>query len=95
MTNDELLRSWAVEAWKKEVLKNMPSARLVRQLKAGQRESKKSLASARRSMAAQQASTQRKLNQRLADIARTAVERRQAIDREFEAKRWDLITRSL
>jgi len=95
MTHDELLRSWAVEAWKKEVLKNMPTSKAVRQIKAGQRESRKALASARRSMAASQAATQRKLHQRQADIERTFRERREASDREFEQKRWDLIARSL
>jgi len=95
MTNDELFRDWGVEAWKKEVLKNMPAAKAVRQLKAGRVESRKALASARRSLAAQQASNQRKLNQRLEDIVRVSLLRREAIDREFEAKRWDCITRSL
>jgi len=91
MTNDELLRSWAVEAWKKEVLKNMPAAKAVRQLKAGRVESRKALASARRSLAAQQASNQRKLNQRQAAIAREFRERREASDREFEERRWRLL----
>jgi len=93
MTND-VFRDWAVEAWKKEVLKNMPSAKAARQLKAAQRESRKALASARRSMAASQAATQRKHDQRLRDIERESRERREVRDREFEAKRWDLITRS-
>jgi len=83
--------AWAVEAWKKEVLKNMPSAKAVRQLKAGRVESRKALASARRSLDARQASHQRKLNQRLENIARAFRERREASDREFEQKRWDLL----
>jgi len=90
MTND-VFRDWAVEAWQKEVLKNMPSAKAARKIKASQRESRKALASARRSLAAQQASTQRKLNQRLADIAQVSRSRQEASDREFERKRWDLI----
>jgi len=93
MTND-VFRDWAVEAWQKEVLKNMPSAKAARKIKAGQRESRKALASARRSIAASQAATQRKLNQRLADIERESRERWEAIDREFEKRRWDLLTRS-
>lgn len=93
MTNE--FHDWAVEAWKKEVLKNMPAAKAARQLKVGQRESRKALASARRSLAAQQASIQRKLNQRLADIARVAGERERIRDAEMERKRWDFITRSL
>jgi len=90
MTND-VFRDWAVEAWQKEVLKNMPSAKAARKIKAGQRESRKALASARRSMAAQQASHQRKLNGRLENIAREFRERREVRDREFEQRRWDLL----
>jgi len=94
MTNDEF-RAWAMQAWVKEVTKNLPTAKAARQLKADSRESRKALASARRSMAAQQASNQRKLNQRQIDIERTFRERREARDRELEEKRWDLIARSL
>jgi len=90
MINDEL-QAWAVEAWKKEVLKNLPAAKASRQLKVSQRESKKAMVSARRSLAASQASSQRKLNQRLADIERVSRERREVLDREFEEKRWALI----
>jgi len=49
MTNDPL-RAWAIEAWKKEVLRNLPSARAARQFKASQRESMKAMARARRSL---------------------------------------------
>jgi len=91
MTNDPL-RAWAIEAWKKEVLRNMPSVKLARQFKASQRESKKAWDRARRSLAASQASSQRKLNQRLADLERASRERREALDRELEEKRWNLLT---
>jgi len=84
-----------VQAWVKEVTRNMPTAKAARQLKADGRESRKALASARRSMAAQQAATQRKLHERQADIERTFRERREVRDREFEERRWDLIARSL
>jgi len=90
MTNEEL-RAWAMQAWVKEVTRNMPTVKAVRQLKADSRESRKALASARRSMAAQQASNQRKLHQRQADIERTFRERREVRDRELEEKRWDLL----
>jgi len=91
MTNDELLRAWAVKAWEKEVTRNMPAARLVRQLKADGRESRKAWASARRSMAAQQASNQRKLNERQIAIEREFRERERIRDAEMERKRWDLL----
>jgi len=86
-----VFRDWAVEAWKKEVLKNLPAVKAARQLKAGQRESRKALAQALRSLAAQQASTKRKLNTRLAEIEREFRGRREAQDREFEERRWALI----
>jgi len=86
MTND-VFRDWAVEAWKKEVLKNRPAAKAARQLKVGQRESRKALGQARRSLAAQQASTKRKLNTRLAEIEQEFRFRREARDREFEQRR--------
>jgi len=89
--SEDDLRAWAVKAWEREVLKNMPTAKAARQLKAGQRESRKALARVRRSLAAQQASNQRKLNQRQADIEREFRERREASDREFEERRWDVL----
>jgi len=91
MTNDELLRAWAVKAWEKEVTRNMPVAKAARQLRADGRESRKAWASARRSMAAQQASNQRKLHQRQADIEREFRERERNRDREFEERRWDVL----
>jgi len=89
--NREEYAAWAVEAWKKEVLKNMPVVKAARQLKADGRELRKALASARRSMAAQQAANQRKLHQRQAAIAREFRERERIRDAELEEKRWDLL----
>jgi len=89
--SEDDLRAWAVKAWEREVLKNMPVAKAARQLKADGRESRKALASARRSLAASQASNQRSFRQRQADIEREFRERREASDREFEQRRWDLL----
>jgi len=69
-----------MQAWEKEVIRHSPGAKLARQLKASQRESGKALARARRSLAASQASSQRKLNQRLVDLERASRERREALD---------------
>jgi len=91
MTNDEL-RTWAMKAWEKEVVRNSPGAKASRSLRASLSQSRKDMARARRSLAAQQAASQRKLNQRLADIERVARDRREASDRELEEKRWQLIT---
>jgi len=89
--SEDDLRAWAVKAWEREVLKNMPVAKAARQLKASQRESKKALVSARRSLAASQASTQRKLNQRQAAIELEFAARRASRDREFEERRWAVL----
>jgi len=90
MTNEEL-RAWAMRTWQKEVMRNLPAAKAVRQLKVSLSQSRKDMARARRSLAASHAASQRKLNQRLADIERAAREAREARDREFEEKRWALI----
>jgi len=90
MTNDEL-RTWAMKAWEKEVIRNSPGAKAGRSLRASLSQSKKDMARARRSLAASQASSKRKLNQRLADLERVARDRREASDRELEEKRWQLI----
>jgi len=93
MINDEL-QAWAMQAWQKEVLKNMPAAKAARQLKDGQRESRKVLGRAQKSFSAQQASTKRMLNTRLAEIEQEFRDRREAQDREFEERRWALIVDS-
>jgi len=83
--------AWVQAAWEREVTRNMPVAKAARQLKAGRVESRKSLASARRSMVASQAATQRKLHQRQAAIEREFRERERIRDAEMERKRWDLL----
>jgi len=90
MTNEEF-SAWALKAWESEVLKNLPATKARRAGQAGQRESSKALARARRSLAAQQASTKRKLNTRLAEIEQEFRDRREAQDREFEERRWQLL----
>jgi len=90
MTNEEL-QAWAVQAWKKEVLKNLPAAKASRSLRVSLSQSRKDMARARRSLAASQASSQRKLHQRLAAIERVSRERREALDREFEERRWRIL----
>jgi len=90
MTNDEL-RTWAMKAWEKEVIRNLPAAKAARQLKASQVASRKALGRARRSLLAQQASTRRKLDKRASEIEQEFRGRREASDRELEEKRWQLL----
>jgi len=89
--NREEYAAWVQAAWVKDVMHKTPGAKLARQLKAGQRESKKAWGRARRSMAAAQASSKRKLNQRLAELERESRDRREALAREFEEKQWALL----
>jgi len=90
MIND-LFRAWALEQLEGHMRRNMPVVKMARQLKVSQRESKKAMVRARRSLAASHAATQRKLNQQLSDLERESRERREVTDREFEERRWDLI----
>jgi len=90
MINDEL-RAWAMKAWEAEVVRNLPATKARRAGQVAQRESNKALARVRRSLAAQQASTKRKLNTRLAEIEQEFRDRREAQDREFEERRWQLL----
>jgi len=89
--NREEYAAWVQAAWEKDVMKRTPGAKASRSLRASLSQSKKDMARARRSLAASQASSRRKLNQDLADIERTSRERREASDRELEEKRWQLI----
>jgi len=90
MTHDEF-RSWALKRLEEQMRRNMPSVKLARQLKASQLESRKAMARARRSLVASQAASQRKLNNRLAELDRESRERREAQDAESERRRWDLL----
>jgi len=89
MTDDEL-RAWAMKAWKKEAVRNMPAAKAVRQVKAGQRESRKALLAGQRSLAGQQSSTKRELNARLAAIEQEFKDLWEAQDRKFDELSWQL-----
>jgi len=89
MTNE--FQAWAVKAWEAEVLRNLPAAKSRRAGQVQQRESRKALVRARRSLAAQQAVTKRKLDTRLAEIERAARAAREVRDGELEEKRWAII----
>jgi len=90
MTNEEL-QAWAVQAWKKEVLKNLPAAKASRSLRASLSQSRKDMARARRSLAASEASSQRKLHQQLAGLEQASREGKEARDREFTEKCWKIV----
>jgi len=90
MTNDEF-RVWAMRAWEKEVIRNMPAAKARRAFLSAQRESKRELGKAKRSLAAKHSSTIRALKKQQVE-AELALKKREAEREEEMAKRrWDLI----
>ncbi len=89
--NREEYAAWVQAAWEKDVMRKAPGAKAGRSLRAGLVQSKKNELRARRSLASREAASKRKLNQRLADLERASRERREASDREFDEKRWQLI----
>jgi len=91
MTNNEFVLAWAMKAWEKEAIRNMPVARLARQLKADNRESRKAMARARRSLANAQAASKRKLNERLVLLERESRAWQDTQDAEFDRRCWDLL----
>jgi len=90
MTHDEF-RIWALRQLGDHMRRNMPAAKMARQLKADSRGFKKSLDHARRSQSASQAASKRKLDRRLSALEGASRERRAALDRELEERRWGLI----
>jgi len=89
--NREEYAAWVQAAWIKEAMKNMPVAKAARQLKAGRVESRKAWASARRSLAAKHGAKMRSLRKQQAENGEAIRKRREASDREFEQRRWDLL----
>jgi len=90
MTNDEF-RTFAMKALEKEIVRNMPAAKARRAFQAGQRESKKELAKAKRTLAAKHAAQSRVIRQRHAD-AELALKKREAErEAEMDKRRWDLL----
>jgi len=86
---------WALGQLEAYMRRNMPAVKAVRQLRADSRETKKALDRALRAQASKQASTQRKLNQRLTDLELASRKRQASQDAEMEKRRWDLLAGSL
>jgi len=90
MTSGEF-HDWAMRALEKEIVRNTPAAKARRTFQAGQRESKKELAKAKRAISAKHASQSRAIRQRHAD-AELALKKREAEREEKMAeRRWDLL----
>jgi len=87
----ESLQAWALRQLEAQVKRNMPVARLARQLKADNRESRKAMARARRSLANAQAASKRKLNERLVLLERESRARQDTQDAESDRRCWDLL----
>jgi len=90
MINDEF-RVWAMKVWEKEVIRNMPAAKARRAFQAAQRESKKELVKAKRSLAAKHSAQSRAIRQRHADAALAFKKREAEREEKMAERRWDLI----
>jgi len=82
---------WAMRALEKEIVRNTPAAKARRAFQAGQRESKKELAKAKRSLAVKYAAQSRAIRQRHADAALALKKRESEREAEMAERRWDLI----
>jgi len=90
MTSGEF-HDWAMRALEKEIVRNMPAAKARRAFLSAQREFKRELGKAKRSLASKHAAQARVIRQRHAD-AELALKKREAEREEEMAKRrWDLI----
>jgi len=90
MINDEF-RSWAMKAWEKEVIRNTPAAKARRAFLSAQRESKRELGKAKRSLASKHAAQSRAIRQHHADAALAFKKREMEREAEMDKRRWDLI----
>jgi len=90
MINGEF-HDWAMRALEKEIVRNTPAAKARRAFQAGQRESKKELAKAKRSLASKHAATSRGIRQHYAAAELALKTREAAREAEMAKRRWDLI----
>jgi len=91
MTNDELLSAWAAREWMKQAGNNTPLAKSIRRGKAQAQALKREHRAMRRSLAAEHGVKMRSLRKQQAENAEAMRKRREASDREFEQRRWDLL----
>jgi len=90
MINGEF-HDWAMRALEKEIVRNTPAAKARRAFQAGQRESRKELAKARRSLASKHAAQSRAIRQRHADAEVALRKRESEREAEMVEKRWRLL----
>jgi len=90
MTDDQF-RAFAMKALEKEIVRNTPAAKARRAFQVSQRESKKELAQAKRTLAAKHAAQSRVIRQRHADAELAFKKREAEREAEMDQRRWDLI----
>jgi len=84
-------QDWALRQLEAQVKRNMPAAKAARQLKADNRDSRKAMARARRSLANAQAASKRKLNERLVLLEQESRARQNTQDAESDLRLWNLL----
>jgi len=90
MINDDL-KSWAMKALEKEVIKSMPATKAWLAFQAGRRALKREHAKRLRSLAAQNGARMRVLKERLAADTLALKEKREAAEAEMSERRWALL----
>jgi len=89
----ESLQTWALRQLEAQVKRNMPGARLARQLRADSLASKKALSRVRRSLASQHGVKMRALKMKQAADAQALREKQTVMDAESERRLWDFLIR--
>jgi len=89
--NPEEFASWSAREWMKRAGNNTPLAKSLRRGKAQDQALKRGHRAMRRSLAAEHGAKMRSLRKQQAENGEAIRKRREASDREFEQKRWDLL----
>jgi len=89
--NPEEFASWSAREWVKQAGDNTPLAKSIRRGKAQGQALKREHRAMRRSLAAEHGAKMRSLRKQQVETAEAIRKRREASDREFEQRRWDLL----
>jgi len=92
--NPEELAGWAAREWIKQAVRNTPLAKSIRNAKAQDRLLKREYLKEKRSLASRHSARMRLLKRQQAESEAALRGKREAQDRKFEQKRWDIATGS-
>jgi len=92
--NREELASWAAREWMRQAGLNTPMAKSIRNAKAQDRALKREYPKEKRSLSSRHSARMRLLKRQQAESEAALRAKREAEDRKFEQKRWDIATAS-